>query len=105
MSTRDFQQQTPLPFDTPLPADPISQPPQELKIEKGTDRLAKDFVRWCCSFGTEFRNSPDLTNFRYWARKNKVKIKERQQAEVLDSARLLFSKRIEQRIRKSEIQN
>ena len=63
---------------------------------------AKEFVRWCCSFGPAFRNSPDVTNLRYWARKNKIKIGEREEAEILDAARPLFLKRVEQAIRKSE---
>ena len=105
MSTRDLPQQTPLVFDTPPPVARSPESPRELKDEKGTDRLAKDFVRWCCSFGAEFRNSPDITNLRYWIRKNKLKIKERQEAELLESARPLFSKRIEQLMRKSEVPN
>ena len=105
MSTRDLPQQTPLVFDIPPPVARSPESPRELKDEKGTDRLAKDFVRWCCSFGAEFRNSPDITNLRYWIRKNKLKIKERQEAELLESARLLFSKRIEQLMRKSEVPN
>jgi len=64
---------------------------------------AKDFVKWCFSFGTAFRNSPDVTNLRYWAHKNKVKIRDRDEAEILDTARSLFLKRIEQAVRKSEL--
>jgi len=63
---------------------------------------AKDFVRWCWSFGNDFRNSPDITNLRYWAQKNKVNLKERDELEILDAARPLFLKRIEQAVRKSE---
>jgi hypothetical protein len=63
---------------------------------------AKDFVRWCCSFGSSFRNSPDITNLRYWAQKNKIKIKERDEADILDTARPLFMKRVEQAVRKAE---
>jgi hypothetical protein len=63
---------------------------------------AKDFVRWCCSFGADFRNSPDLANLRYWAFKSKIKIKERDEADVLETARSLFSRRIELAIRKAE---
>jgi hypothetical protein len=63
---------------------------------------AKEFVRWCCSFGADFRNSPDVTNLRYWSQKSKIKIKERDEAEILDTARSMFQKRIEQAIRKSE---
>ncbi len=63
---------------------------------------AKDFVRWCCSFGADFRNSPDITNLRYWAQKSKVKLKDGDVAEILETARPLFLKRIEQAVRKSE---
>jgi hypothetical protein len=63
---------------------------------------AKDFVRWCWSFGNDFRNSPDITNLRYWAQKNKIKIGARDEAEILETARPLFLKRIEQAVRKSE---
>jgi hypothetical protein len=67
---------------------------------------AKDFVRWCFSFGNDFRNSPDITNLRYWAQKNKVKINGRDEVEILETARPLFLKRIEQSVRKSEkVQN
>src|SRR5262249_8100648 len=80
-------QDTPTLFDAP-PPPAVSQ--------------AKDFVRWCCSFGTNFRNSPDIANLRYWARKNKVKIKERDEVEILQAARGVFLKRIEQLMRKAE---
>jgi len=63
---------------------------------------AKDFVRWCCSFGADFRNSPDITNLRYWAWKTNVTIKDRDEAEILETARPLFLKRLEQAVRKSE---
>ena len=63
---------------------------------------AKEFVRWCCSFGPDFRNSPDVTNFRYWAQNNQIKIKEHELAEILDTARSLFLKRIEQAVRRAE---
>jgi hypothetical protein len=63
---------------------------------------AKDFVRWCCSFGADFRNSPDVANLRYWARKSKIRIKERDELDVLETARSLFSRRLEQAIRRSE---
>src|SRR5437867_3393424 len=63
---------------------------------------AKEFVRWCCSLGADFRNSPDVTNLRYWARKNKIKIKERDEVEILETARSVFLKRVEQAVRKAE---
>ena len=84
---RELSQDTPTLFDAPPPVA-VSQ--------------AKDFVRWCCSFGNNFRNSPDIANLRYWAQKNKVKIKERDESEILQAARIAFLKRIEQLMRKSE---
>jgi hypothetical protein len=63
---------------------------------------AKEFVRWCCSFGADFHNSPDVTNLRFWAQKNKIKIGGRDEPEVLDRARELFLKRMEQAIRRAE---
>jgi hypothetical protein len=84
---RELSQDTPTLFDAPPPVT-VSQ--------------AKDFVRWCCSFGDNFRNSPDIANLRYWAQKNKVKIKERDESEILQEARIAFLKRIEQLIRKSD---
>jgi len=81
------QDVTPSLFDAPPPVSSL---------------YAKDFVRWCCSFGSEFRNSPDVANLRYWAHKNKIKIKERDEAEILDTARPLFLKRVEQAVRRAE---
>jgi hypothetical protein len=63
---------------------------------------AKEFVRWCCSFGPNFRNSPDVINLRYWAKKEKVKVKEQDEPEILEIARPMFLKRIEQAVRKAE---
>jgi hypothetical protein len=63
---------------------------------------AKEFVRWCCSFGTEFRNSPDITNLRYWAQKNKLKIKDREESDILNAARAAYLKKVEQSVRKAE---
>ena len=64
---------------------------------------AKDFVRWCCSFGPGFHNSPDITNLRYWAQKTKVKIRQRDETEILETARTLFLKKIDQQVKKSEM--
>ena len=63
---------------------------------------AKDFVKWCCSFGPEFRNSPDASNLRYWAQKNKIKIDQPDERVILDSAREIYLKRVEQRVREAE---
>jgi len=84
---RELSQDTPTLFDAPPPAS-ISQ--------------AKDFVRWCCSFGDGFRNSPDIANLRYWAQTNQVRIKERDETEILQAAKTAFLKRIEQLMSKSE---
>ncbi len=87
MSTQDISLETPSLFDAPPPA---------------TTTYAKDFVKWCCSFGAGFHNSPDVANLRYWAKKMKVKIKEREEPAVIEAAHGLFLKRIEQQTRKSE---
>ena len=87
MSTPGISPERPSLFDPPPPA---------------TTTYAKDFVKWCCSFGAEFHNSPDITNLRYWAKKMKVKIREREEPVVLEAAQGLFLKRIEQQTRKSE---
>ena len=63
---------------------------------------AKEFVRWCCSFGSDFRNSPDVSNLRYWAQKNEVKIHQPDEREILEASRTIYLKRIEQRIRQVE---
>ena len=84
---RELSQDTPTLFDAPPPR---------------TISNAKDFVRWCCSFGPDFRNSPDVANLRYWARKNKVKIIESDEVEILEAARVAFLKRIEQSMQKPE---
>src|SRR5437870_7988119 len=81
---RELSQDTPTLFDAPPPP---------------TISHAKDFVRWCCSFGPDFRNSTDVANLRYWARKNKVKIIESDEVEILEAARVAFLKRIEQSMR------
>jgi hypothetical protein len=84
---RELSQDTPTLFDAPPPPAVFQ---------------AREFVRWCCSFGNDFRNSPDIANLRYWAKIKKVKIKERDEAEILQAARVAFLKRIEQLMRKSE---
>ena len=62
---------------------------------------AKDFIRWCCSFGDGFRNSPDITNLRFWAQKTKVEFSARDEREILETARPMFLKKIEQIVRKA----
>jgi len=84
---RDLSQEAPSLFDAP---------PSPSYLH------AKEFVRWCCSFGTEFRNSPDITNLRYWAQKNKLKIKDREESDILNAARAAYLKKVEQSVRKAE---
>ena len=63
---------------------------------------AKEFVRWCCSFGSDFRISPDVSNLRFWAQKNQVKIDQSDEREILEASRAIYLKRIEQRVRQAE---
>jgi hypothetical protein len=104
MSTRDVSHETPLLFDK-LPPAAVPSVLEVGKDEKGTDKLARDFVRWCFSFGNDFRNSPDVTNLRYWAQKTNSKIEDEEESEILQVARPLFFKRIEQLTRKAEAPN
>ena len=104
MSTRDISQETLSLFDVPPPAA-VPDILEATKDEKGTDKLAKDFVRWCFSFGATFRNSPDATNFRYWAQKTRSKMKDSEEDEILATARALFFKGVEQLTRKAETAN
>jgi hypothetical protein len=85
---REMSQNTPTLFDAPPPPNTAH---------------ARNFVRWCCSFGTNFRNSPDISNLRYWTQKNKVPIKDGDEVEILEAARALFLKRVEQMTRRSEL--
>lgn len=73
-----------------------------MRLPPQTYLQAKEFVRWCCSFGSDFRNSPDVTNLRYWAQKNEVKIHQPDEREILEASRTIYLKRIEQRIRQVE---
>jgi hypothetical protein len=104
MSTRDLSQETRSLFDAPIApaARDVLEPSWN---EKGLDKVAKDFVRWCFSIGGDFRNSPDVTNLRYWLRKTKSRIDESEETQVLEIARPLFFKRIDQLTRKAEASN
>ena len=104
MSTRDASHHSRTLFDAPLtPEVPSVLTPAW--NEKGTEKLAKDFVRWCFSFGGDFRNSPDITNLRYWAQKVKSKFDETEESAILEAARALFFKRIDQLTRKTDAPN
>jgi hypothetical protein len=98
MSTGNLFEQAPLPLDGPPPATTVDESSSD---EKRAVRLARDFVRWCYSFGAGFRNSPDIANLRYWVQKSKLKIKDREEVEVLEIARPIFFKRLEQVTQKS----
>jgi hypothetical protein len=89
-------------FSETLPVLDAPPPPRD---EKRPEKLSREFVRWCCSFGADFRNSPDINNLRFWLQKTKLKLKEKEESEILDSARPAFLKQIEQQIRKTEVAN
>jgi hypothetical protein len=92
--------QTPSLFSTPdsilsepLPSEAVEKPgPQPNKI-------AREFVAWCCSVGTNFRNSPDAGNFRFWMQRIKPAMSGLDESEVLLEARRLFLKKLEQSLR------
>ena len=67
-----------------------------------SSQLARNFVRWCCSFGGEFRNSPDDGNLRFWAGNAGVRYKPTQETQILKSARELYLKRIVRSMSKSQ---
>ena len=71
--------------------------------ETSSAAVARDFVRWCCSFGSDFRNSPDITNLRVWIRKGAMDVSSSEEDEILVEARRLFLKKVEQAIRKADV--
>ena len=92
---------TPSLFESnPIPPSVISDAP--VHEDKHSDRLARDFVKWCFSFGSDFRNSPDLINLRTWSQKVKIKLDASEQNEVLTEARRLYLKRIDQMMKRSD---
>jgi hypothetical protein len=80
-------------------------PESRVSDERRLDKLAKDFVRWCCSFGDSFRNSPDIANLRFWLPKAKFKLRNGEEFEVLEAARSAYLKHIDQLMKKSENAN
>jgi hypothetical protein len=64
---------------------------------------ARDFVRWCCSFGNDFRNSPDITNLRVWMHQRNIRPTSSDEEKVLAEARRLFLKKVEQAVRKPDV--
>jgi hypothetical protein len=71
--------------------------------EKASDAMARDFVRWCWSFGNDFHNSPDITNLRSWLQKGHLSPSGSEEGEILVEARRLFLKRVEQAVRKVDV--
>ena len=89
-------------FDVPPAAAlrPVPEaPPRE---ESRAENLARDFVRWCFSFGRDFRNSPDLINVRNWAHKTRLKLSDAEETQLLLEARRLYLRRIELMMKKVE---
>jgi hypothetical protein len=96
------------PIDTPNLFTPelLSGEPVESVVdtsEKPSAAVARDFVRWCCSFGHDFRNSPDITNLRVWMRKEQSDLSSSEEEEILAEARRIFLKKVEQAVRKADV--
>lgn len=75
--------------------------PESLKAETPVGNQAREFVRWCCSHGDDFRNSPDAINFQTWMKKSKSRVSKDEEAEILSEARRLFMKKVEQHVRRA----
>jgi hypothetical protein len=89
-------------FDVPAAGALQPTPEAPPREESRAENLAKDFVRWCFSFGRDFRNSPDLINIRIWAQKTRLKLADAEETQLLLAARRLYTKRIEQMMKKVE---
>ena len=81
------------------PVLPVETTPRE---EKRSENLAKDFVKWCFSFGAAYRNSPDIINLRTWLGKTNMKLKDAEENDVLIEARRLYLKRVDQMMKKTD---
>jgi hypothetical protein len=75
--------------------------PEVMAAETPAGNQAREFVRWCCSLGDTFRNSPDATNLQFWLKKSKLKISRNEELEILTEARRLFSRKVEQHVRRA----
>jgi len=89
-------------FDSTPAVLPAVAEPTAPREERRHEQLAKDFIRWCFSFGSDFRNSPDVINLRVWCQKTKLKVRDVEEGELIAEARRLYIKRIEQMTKKSE---
>lgn len=88
---------------TPLFSDQSNtETPPSAAPEDGNEKLAQDFVRWCFGFGPEFRNSPDVTNLRFWTAKKKLDLSERVEASVHRIALKLYAKKLDQALKQPE---
>src|SRR5438477_286640 len=84
-----------------FPPEPMTPSPaleEPARDEPTPHKIAVEFVRWCCSFGADFRNSPDVTNLRYWLHTTKGKLTDIDEAELLREVRRIYLKRIAQSI-------
>ena len=71
--------------------------------ETATDIMARDFIRWCWSFGSDFHNSPDITNLRSWLKKEALSPAPSEELEILVEARRINLKKVEQAVRKADV--
>src|SRR5262249_55765274 len=98
---------TPVDMPTLFPPDAPMTPVAASSLavestEQTPEKLAREFVRWCWGFGKDFRNSPDVTNLRFWMQKTRSKSLDTDEAAILNEARRLFLKRLEQLVAKSD---
>src|SRR5262245_57729266 len=89
-------------FDSPPAVPPLPAVEEVPREENRSEKLARDFVKWCFSFGSAFRNSPDVINLRAWAHKTHLKLNQSEESAILTEARRLYLKRIEQMMKKSD---
>jgi len=70
--------------------------------ESPSQAIARDFVRWCWSFGGDFRNSPDINNLRFWLKKSSMSPSPNEEGEILVGAREMFMNKVRLSVRKAE---
>jgi hypothetical protein len=80
-----------------------TEPLDVVARETAADVLAREFVRWCWNVATDFHNSPDITNLRFWTGTRGTPLASSDEAEVLVEARRLFLKKVEQAVRKADV--
>jgi hypothetical protein len=98
---RNLINEAPSLFPTnPIVIEPARSP--EPSGEKKPESIAREFVKWCCGFGSDFRNSPDYTNLRFWCEKVRMRLDADGQQAVLVEAQKLFARKLEQLMRKAD---